>query len=58
MEKFTSSLDKNTKIGVLYGGLSSERDVSLRSGQNCYDALKRLGYNNVSLIDVQKDIGA
>ena len=35
----------DTKIGVLYGGMSSERDVSLRSGKNCYEALLRLGYN-------------
>ena len=33
----------DTKIGVLYGGMSSERDVSLRSGKNCYEALLRLG---------------
>lgn len=57
MENFKSSIDKNTKIGVLYGGLSSEREVSLRSGNNCYDALKRLGYKNTIKIDVQKDIG-
>lgn len=57
MENFTSRIDKTTKIGVLYGGLSSEREVSLRSGKNCYDALLRLGYKNAVLIDVQKDIG-
>lgn len=57
MEKFTSTINKNTKIGVLYGGLSSEREVSLRSGKNCFDALQRLGYKNALLIDVQKDIG-
>lgn len=58
MENFKGSISKETKIGVLYGGLSSERDVSIRSGSNCYNALKRLGYTNVELIDVQKDIGA
>ena len=57
MENFTSTIDKNTKIGVLYGGLSSEREVSIRSGNNCYDALKRLGYKNCVRIDVTKDIG-
>lgn len=57
MENFNSKIDKNTKIGVLNGGLSSEREVSLRSGKNCFDALVRLGYKNTVLIDVQKDIG-
>ena len=46
----------DTKIAVLYGGLSSEREVSLRSGKNVYEALKRLGYTNVELIDVDKNI--
>ena len=48
----------DTKIGVLYGGMSSERDVSLRSGKNCYEALLRLGYKNVELIDVDKNIAS
>ena len=39
-------LDK--KIGVLCGGLSSEREVSLRSGKNCYEALLRLGYKKIA----------
>lgn len=46
----------DTKIAVLYGGLSSEREVSLRSGKNVYDALIRLGYKNVKLVDVNKDV--
>lgn len=50
------ALTPKTRIGVLYGGLSSERDVSLRSGQNCYEALQRLGYKNTVLIDVGHDI--
>lgn len=56
MEKFHCSLDKDTKIGVLCGGMSSERDVSLRSGKNCFEAVKRLGFKNVEMIDVNKDI--
>ena len=48
------SLD--TKIAVLCGGLSSEREVSLRSGKNVFEALKRLGYTNVELIDIDKNI--
>jgi len=46
------------KIGVLCGGMSSEREVSLRSGKNCFEALKRLGYENTCLIDVDKNIAA
>ncbi len=46
----------NTKIAVLCGGMSSEREVSLRSGKNCYEALQRLGYKNTILIDVDKNI--
>jgi len=50
--KTALKLGKETKIGVLYGGLSNEREVSLRSGQNCFNALVRLGYKNAKLIDV------
>lgn len=46
----------STKIAVLCGGLSSEREVSLRSGKNVYEALKRLGYTNVELVDVDKNV--
>lgn len=52
----TVPINKQTKVGVLHGGLSAEREVSLRSGQNCFNALKRLGYVNVELIDVQRDL--
>ena len=44
----------DTKVAVLCGGLSSEREVSLRSGKNVFEALKRLGYTNVELVDVDK----
>ena len=40
------------KIGVLMGGFSSERDISVRSGLAIYQALQELGYNS-SLIDVE-----
>ncbi len=50
------ALRKDTRIGVLYGGLSSEREVSLRSGRNCAEALMRLGYSNVQLLDANHDI--
>jgi len=43
------------KIGVLMGGASSEREVSLRSGASVLNALKSLGYNAVP-IDAGRDI--
>lgn len=46
----------DTKIAVLCGGLSSEREVSLRSGKNVFEALKKLGYSNVELVDVDKNV--
>ena len=49
-------IQKDSKIAVLCGGLSSEREVSMRSGKNCYDALIRLGYKNAKLVDVTENI--
>ncbi len=46
---------KSKKIGVLMGGMSTERDISLRSGQAVYDALIQKGYNVIK-IDVGKDV--
>ena len=42
------------KIGVLMGGPSSEREISLKSGQAVYEALKQLNVDVVA-IDVQSD---
>jgi D-alanine-D-alanine ligase len=44
-------------VAVLMGGWSAERDVSLRSGKACADALDRQGYR-VTRIDVGRDIAA
>lgn len=44
-------------VAVLMGGWSSEREISLRSGKACADALERRGYR-VSRIDVARDIAA
>jgi D-alanine-D-alanine ligase len=46
---------KTKKIGVLMGGESSEREVSLRSGAAISKALKSLNYN-VASIDAGKDL--
>jgi D-alanine-D-alanine ligase len=40
------------------GGWSAEREVSLRSGTACADALERLGAYRVSRIDVDREIAA
>src|SRR6202167_57632 len=44
-------------VAVLMGGWSAERDVSLRSGKACADALTRRGFR-VTPIDVGRDIAA
>lgn len=49
-------INKDAKIAVLCGGMSSEREVSLRSGKNCHAALLRLGFNNALLVDVDENI--
>ncbi|MEE8549540.1 MAG: D-alanine--D-alanine ligase [Alphaproteobacteria bacterium] len=44
-------------VAVLYGGWSSEREVSLVSGRNCAKTLEESGYE-VTLIDVEHDLTA
>src|SRR5439155_21633528 len=44
-------------VAVLMGGWSAEREVSLRSGRACADALLRVGYQ-VTPIDVGRDVAA
>src|SRR5580704_10657945 len=44
-------------VAVLMGGWSAEREVSLRSGKACADALERKGYR-VTRIDVARDVAA
>jgi len=43
------------KVAVLYGGRSSEREVSLKTGKACADALAAKGYD-VTLVDVGLDL--
>jgi len=45
----------NKKIGVLYGGISSERKISIRSGEAVLNVLKKLKLN-VCGIDVDKNV--
>lgn len=56
MQNIVSKVDKNAKVAVLCGGMSSESEVSMRSGKNCFEALKRLGYVNAELIVVDENI--
>src|SRR5437016_4821667 len=44
-------------VAVLMGGWSAEREISLRSGKACADALERAG-SRVSRIDVNHEIAA
>ncbi|MCY4395009.1 MAG: D-alanine--D-alanine ligase [Rhodospirillaceae bacterium] len=46
-----------TRVAVLMGGFSSEREVSLSSGKGCVDGLRNAGFE-VTAIDVTRDIGA
>ena len=48
---------KHKTIGVLLGGTSSEREISLKTGRAIYKALKEEGYKAVA-IDVGKNIVA
>lgn len=43
-----------TTVAVLMGGWSAEREVSLASGEACYGALRRAGYNAI-LVDVKRE---
>jgi len=45
------------KIGILSGGPSSEREISIRSGKTVYKALTSLGFNTVN-IDIKSAASA
>lgn len=49
-------ISKDAKIAVLCGGMSSEREVSMRSGKGCFEALQRLGFKNSQLVVVDENI--
>ena len=48
---------KKKHVAVLLGGFSSERPVSLSSGEACASALEQEGYQ-VTRVDVARDIGS
>jgi D-alanine-D-alanine ligase len=49
---------KKKHVAVLLGGFSSERPVSLSSGNACADALEEVGYYHVTRVDVGRDVGS
>jgi len=53
----TRSERLNKRIGVLMGGMSSEREISLKSGAAVLAALKRLGYQ-ASAIDAGREVAS
>lgn len=55
IQSTVTDVSKFGRVGVLYGGTSSEREISLLSGQAIYGALKNLGINAVA-IDAQDDV--
>jgi len=49
-------LDRNLNIVVLMGGWSSERPVSLMSGEGIVAALKERGFTNVTPVDMDRNV--
>jgi D-alanine-D-alanine ligase len=43
-----------TTVAVLMGGWSAERNVSLATGEPCYSALRRAGFNAI-MVDVKRE---
>lgn len=47
-----------THVAVLMGGWSAEREVSLVTGKACAKGLREAGFDEVTEVDVDRDIGA
>ena len=48
-------MDKGTRVGVLMGGMSTERPVSLKSGKAVLSALQERGWDAVGIEVPQVD---
>lgn len=48
-------MDLNSKVFVVYGGISTEREISLKSGAAVAEALREYGYTDVTLFDITAD---
>ncbi len=61
-QKFSSNgkfeLSKSLKVGILSGGYSSERKISLRSGRAVYEALSRIGFSLLRIDPASPDLMA
>ena len=55
MSLFAPHEMKQKKIAVLMGGLSAEREISLKTGAACLNALQQLGYQAVP-VDVDQEL--
>ena len=51
-----NQLDRNLNIVVLMGGWSSERPVSLMSGEGVVNALRERGFTNVTPVDMDRNV--
>jgi len=49
-------MNRNLNVVVLMGGWSSEREVSLTSGQGVVDALRGRGWTNVTPVDMDRNV--
>ncbi len=54
MELKPQRYPRDTTVAVLMGGWSAERKVSLASGEACFGALKRAGFNAI-MVDVKRE---
>lgn len=52
----SGELDRNLNIVVLMGGWSSERPVSLMSGEGVVNALRERGFTNVTPVDMDRNV--
>ena len=48
-------MSNNLKVALLYGGNSSEREISIKSGKSVEEALRKLGYKFLSLDPIEKE---
>jgi len=51
-------VNKDLNVVVLMGGWSSEREVSLTSGQGVIEALRGRGWTNVTPVDMDRNVAA
>src|SRR5919112_5189662 len=52
----SAGVNKDLNVVVLMGGWSSEREVSLTSGQGVVEALRGRGWSNVTPVDMDRNV--